>query len=110
MTDTIKELLDTIRYRDKNGIGENDATIACYAIDAVDDIAAIVDEVDDLKSERVLLREGLEDLYQALSCAIGYMTNASIDLAGNTPKATTKATIDGGLAKARAVLAKYGRE
>lgn len=108
MTDTIKDLLDVIRYRNKKGIGEDDATIACHSIDAVDDIAAMVDEIDDLKSEAVLLREGLEDLYQALSCAVGYMTSASIDLAGNTPKATAKATIDGGIKKARTVLAKYG--
>jgi hypothetical protein len=39
-----------------------------------------------------------------LSAAIGYMTNAKIDLDTGAPKRTALATIDGGIKRARAAL------
>lgn len=40
-----------------------------------------------------------------LSAAIGYMTNASIDLQSGATKATAIATVGGGIKRARAALA-----
>ena len=50
------------------------------------------------------------ELRDALSCAVGYMLNASIDLSTGAPKKTAQATIDGGIKRARETLKKYGKE
>jgi hypothetical protein len=47
------------------------------------------------------------ELRDALKSAVGYMLNASIDLSTGAKKATAQATIDGGIKRAQAVLAKY---
>ena len=43
-------------------------------------------------------------LEEALSAAIGYMTNAAIDLSTGAPKRTAMATINGGIERARRAL------
>jgi len=68
-----------------------------------DTIKALIEENARLIAENIELRD-------ALSCAVGYMLNASIDLSTGAKKSTAQATIDGGIKRARAVLAKYGRE
>jgi hypothetical protein len=49
----------------------------------------------------------LDELASELSAAVGYMRNARIDLETGAPKATAIRTLDGGLKRAEAALAKF---
>lgn len=54
----------------------------------------------------IALCEKNDALLAALKAATGYMQNVAIDLQTGTPKQTTLDTLNGGLALARAAIAK----
>jgi len=75
------------------------------------------DTFDDRKQRQILVAEDTakrinlhDDLVAALSAATGYMRNAKIDLETGATKATAIRTIDGGIKRAEAALAKAGVE
>lgn len=49
---------------------------------------------------------GVPELLVELDAALGYMLNAAIDLETGTKKATTLATLNGGIKRLRAAIAK----
>lgn len=71
------------------------------------------DTPDDRKQRQILVAEDTarrinlhDDLVAELSAAIGYMRNAKIDLETGATKATAIRTIEGGIKRAEAALAK----
>ena len=55
------------------------------------------------------LQERVKELEGELRAAIGYMTNAAIDLDTGAPKKTALATINGGIKRARDILKELGQ-
>jgi hypothetical protein len=74
----LREVADAYRHSEH----ENPLVTAC--------LFATLNEIDRLRAE--------------LSAAIGYMTNAAIDLSTGAPKRTALATIEGGIKRAKAAL------
>lgn len=69
------------------------------ALDEAETRASLVDFARQLELDNA-------ELLKALSSASGYLRNALIDLDTNTPKATTRQTIEGGLTMVSAAITK----